>query len=804
MNERLEKLAQAGVSIWLDDLSRDRIETGNLAEVMEEKSVVGVTTNPTIFASAIADGERYDEQVRGLVAEGATTSRVIFELTTEDVRNACDILAPVFDGRPADGRVSIEVEPDLANDTEATIASAQDLWQAVDRPNALIKIPATQEGLAAITTSIAQGISVNVTLIFGVDRYREVMDAYLSGLEAARDNELDLTTIQSVASFFVSRVDGEIDQRLDDIGTDEALALRGKAAVANARLAYAAYLEVLQSDRWTTLAEAGANAQRPLWASTGVKNEDYPDTLYVTELVVADTVNTMPEKTMDAFGDHGEVAGDTVTGRDDEAQRVMDDLAGVGIDLADVLSVLEDEGVSKFKKVMVRARRDSREADGSGLVVSAYRLGLRHREGYEQILDQLVTDRVASRIAAQDATLWGAEAEEEAAKRLSWVDSPTASQSLIPDIDSLRAELSDAGLEHVVLCGMGGSSLAPEVICAGSGLELTVVDSSDPDFVRRVLEDRLQETVVVVSSKSGGTVETDSQRRAFEKAFTDAGIDPGERIIVVTDPGSPLEESAREAGYRVFLADPEVGGRYSALTAFGLVPSGLAGVDVEALLRQAQNLRPELEEDSTDNPALRLGALLGAAHEAGVDKLVLAPDDEAEFFSFGDWIEQLVAESTGKHERGILPVVVPSTEDPNVAAATPDCIQVRFGAESMETKPPALAPSGWSAVLGGEIGGQMLLWEYATAVAGRVIGINPFDQPDVESAKSAARDMLDSGGDAPEPLFTDDGFSVYASEGWLPEGIDSVGGGPGRVVGSDRRRPRVRRGAGLPRSFCTR
>jgi len=350
MNERLNALSTAGVSIWLDDLSRERIETGNLEELITEKSVVGVTTNPTIFASAIADGERYDEQVGQLVEKGESVERVVFELTTEDVRNACDIFAPVAERTEADGRVSIEVEPDLANDTEGTMASARALWAAVDRPNVLIKIPATKEGLPAITASIAEGISVNVTLIFSLERYREVMDAYLSGLEAARDGGLDLSRIRSVASFFVSRVDSEVDKRLDAIGNDDAAALKGKAAVANARLAYAAYQEVVSSERWRLLAEAGAHVQRPLWASTGVKSEDYPDTLYVTELVVADTVNTMPEKTLEAFADHGEVEGDRVTGRAADAQDVFDRLAAVGIDFEDVLLVLEQEGVDKFKK----------------------------------------------------------------------------------------------------------------------------------------------------------------------------------------------------------------------------------------------------------------------------------------------------------------------------------------------------------------------------------------------------------------------------------------------------------------------
>ncbi|MCK5929196.1 MAG: transaldolase, partial [Nocardioides sp.] len=324
MSERLKALADAGVSIWLDDLSRERIETGNLAELVEQKSVVGVTTNPTIFAGAIADGERYDQQVRELVAEGKDVDEVIFELTTEDVRNACDVLAPVAERTADDGRVSIEVEPDLAHDTDATIASAKALWAAVDRPNALIKIPATAAGLPAITAVIAEGISVNVTLIFSVQRYQAVMDAYLEGLEKAKAAGHDLSTIRSVASFFVSRVDSEVDSRLEKIGTDEALALRGRAAVANARVAYGAFEGMLASERWQALAAEGAHPQRPLWASTGVKNPDYPDTLYVTDLVVADTVNTMPEKTLEAMADHGELQGDQVSGRAGEAQEVLD------------------------------------------------------------------------------------------------------------------------------------------------------------------------------------------------------------------------------------------------------------------------------------------------------------------------------------------------------------------------------------------------------------------------------------------------------------------------------------------------
>ncbi len=346
MPEPLKSLSEAGVSIWLDDLSRERIETGNLADLVAQKCVVGVTTNPTIFATAISDGERYTEQVRALAADGADVARTITELTTEDVRRACDVLAPVHAADNFDGRVSIEVEPGLAMDTAGTIAQAKELWSAVDRPNAMIKIPATAPGLPAITAAIAEGISVNVTLIFSLARYREVMDAYLTGLEQAAAKGIDLAGIHSVASFFVSRVDSEVDRRLDAIGSDDAAALRGRAALANARLAHEAFGEVFGSERFGRL--PGANVQRPLWASTGVKDAAYPDTLYVSELVVDGCVNTMPEQTMDAFADHGVVSGDTVTGRADEAREVLAGIAAVGIDFDEVLDLLEREGVDKF------------------------------------------------------------------------------------------------------------------------------------------------------------------------------------------------------------------------------------------------------------------------------------------------------------------------------------------------------------------------------------------------------------------------------------------------------------------------
>ncbi|GAA1831195.1 transaldolase [Pseudonocardia ailaonensis] len=348
---KLAALSEAGVSIWLDDLSRERITSGNLAELIADWNVVGITTNPTIFAGALKDGAAYDAQVRELASRGADVAASIREITVADVQQACDIFSGTWEATGGvDGRVSLEVDPTLARDTEATVAQALDLWKSVDRPNLLVKIPATEPGLPAITRALAEGVSVNVTLIFSVERYRAVMAAYLDGVEQAAANGVAVASLHSVASFFVSRVDTEIDARLDAIGTDEAKALKGKAGVANSRLAYAAYQEVFSSDRYAALEAKGATAQRPLWASTGVKNPEYPDTLYVSELIVANVVNTMPEKTLQAYADHGVTSGDTVTGTAAEAQQVFDALEQVGIDIPDVFLTLENEGVEKFEK----------------------------------------------------------------------------------------------------------------------------------------------------------------------------------------------------------------------------------------------------------------------------------------------------------------------------------------------------------------------------------------------------------------------------------------------------------------------
>ncbi|MEJ7633665.1 glucose-6-phosphate isomerase [Aeromicrobium sp.] len=372
---------------------------------------------------------------------------------------------------------------------------------------------------------------------------------------------------------------------------------------------------------------------------------------------------------------------------------------------------------------------------------------------FDVALRNAIEQRVASRLSAQDATLWGPDAESEAGIRLSWTHLAETSRPLVDEIAELRKQLAAKGLDRVVLCGMGGSSLAPEVICHQDGVPLTVLDSSQPDMVRTALADGLERTIVVVSSKSGGTVETDSQRRAYEQAFKDAGHDPADHIVVVTDPGSPLDEEATGAGNRVFHADADVGGRYSALTAFGLVPSGLAGADIGALLDAAQHAQDAFYADDADNPALRLGVLMGVANRHRIDKLVIADQTR---HGVGDWIEQLVAESTGKLGKGVLPVVVPFENAVNFNPSTADSILVTIGAHVA-----AEAQSGYAAAIDADLGAQMLLWEVAVVIAGRIIGINPFDQPDVESAKKAARELLTGGGEAPSPESTDDGIDIY-------------------------------------------
>lgn len=392
-------------------------------------------------------------------------------------------------------------------------------------------------------------------------------------------------------------------------------------------------------------------------------------------------------------------------------------------------------------------------------------------QAYEAAMHDLVEDRVASRLFAKDATLWGPEAEPEASRRLGWVSLARTSRPLVEDVVATRDALRARGVDRIVLCGMGGSSLGPEVICAAAGADLVVLDSSHPDAVRDVVDHDLSRTAVVVASKSGGTVETDSQRRAYEQAFREAGIDPAERFVVVTDPDSPLDRHATEQGWTVFHADPEVGGRYSALSAFGLVPSGLAGVDLDRLLDEAAAVTPHLLDDSRANPGLRIGALMACAARGGADKVVLgdvSPDNDG----FAAWVEQLVAESTGKESTGILPMDVDTVDAPNFVHPSNDLVLVSLGRAGHLPQ----APSGWAAHVHAPMGAQMMVWEVATAVAGRLLGINPFDQPDVESAKAAARELLDGGAESWAPAFEEHGVQAFVAGDWLPEDVRTLRG----------------------------
>ncbi len=468
-NPNLKALSEAGVSIWLDDLNRPLITSGDLQELIDTKAVVGVTTNPSIFAAALSEGDAYNAQVKDLAQDGKDVDEAVFALTTDDVRNACDIMLPLYEATGGqDGRVSIEVDPRLAADTHKTVEEAKTLRAAVDRPNVHIKIPATVEGLPAISQVLAEGISVNVTLIFSLDRYRGVMNAFLTGLEQARQAGKDLSKIHSVASFFVSRVDTEIDKRLDKIGTDEAKALKGKAGVANARLAYQAYEEVFSTPRWQVLEAEGAHKQRPLWASTGVKDPAYRDTMYVDDLVAPNTVNTMPAKTLEAVADHGDIQGDQVTGNYDDAKDLLDSLERLGVSYADVVGRPRARGRRQVREVLGRAAdrrpggahqgRDRRLVRRGGQVTHVA-LGVvaagPAADAIAQHVPTLVGDRFASRLFAQDATLWGPEAEAESAIRLSWTGLPRSSRPLVGEVSALREHLREQGLDHVVLCGHG-------------------------------------------------------------------------------------------------------------------------------------------------------------------------------------------------------------------------------------------------------------------------------------------------------------------------------------------------------------
>ncbi len=753
VNERLAALTAAGTSIWLDQMSRGMIESGELTRMVEQDSLRGVTSNPAIFEKSILGTADYDEALHEATIEGLSSREIYKRLAIADVQAACDVLRPVYDATGGqDGYVSLEVAPQLAHDTEGTLEEARMYWELVGRPNLMVKIPGTEEGVPAIEQALYEGINVNVTLLFSVDWHRRVMEAFISAMERRLAEDQPLT-VHSVASFFVSRVDSEVDRRLEALGCSD---LGGRAGLANARAAYRAYKEVFHGGRFSQLREAGCPTQRPLWASTGVKTPAYPDTLYVDGLVGPETVNTMPMPTLLAAADHADASQSTV---EQDPQPDLDALREAGVDLDDVTDQLLREGVELFVNAMNnlidgidRARRGGVEAT---LPVD---LAVPVTERVRRATDE----DVARRILELDATLWGPEGTPELADRLGWV---TIAERLAPEAASLREfreELQAEGFTDVLLLGMGGSSLAPEVFrqsygndaARPPGLRLHVLDTTEPLTVRAFGE-RLdpERTLVLVSTKSGGTIETLSLFKHFWARF---GED-GRRFAAVTDPGSGLADLAESHGFRrTFLNDPDIGGRYSALSYFGLVPAALAGVDVEKHLG-----------GPVDGSGVWLGCALGELALRGRDKVAFVVDPPLE--SFGLWVEQLIAESTGKQGRGTFPIA----DEPHGSRYGDDRVFVHLCSGDAENEAFARAraeedhPVITQRFEGpDDLGRIFFQWELATAVAGWVLEINPFDQPNVQEAKDNTARALQEGVEA-EPGALEDLLDGLAAPGYV-------------------------------------
>jgi transaldolase/glucose-6-phosphate isomerase len=737
--------------------------------MVEQDSLRGVTSNPAIFEKAILGSPDYDEQIEELARTGALARAIYQDIAIQDVQEAADVLRSVFDDLDGDdGYVSLEVDPDLAFDSDRTIAQAREYWARVDRPNVMIKIPGTTECLPAIEQAIYEGINVNVTLLFSTEAYVTVAEAYVKGLERRHAEGKDLD-MRSVASFFVSRVDSEVDKRLEAIGRED---LQGQAAVANARAAYQRFEEIFHGERFAELRAAGAHVQRPLWASTGVKNPAYKETKYVEELVGPDTVNTMPMQTLLACAERLEVTGETVR---EDPSAVLDALAEAGIDMNEVTDKLLREGVDAFVTPMekllagVEAKREAIFTGRPETIDSSL------PDELEPLVHELVKraeqERVARRIWSKDDTLWGPAGQPEVADRLGWLTAHETYEDQIDDLEAFAAAVAEEGYTDAMLLGMGGSSLAPEVLRRSYGaaaqhgrLRLHVLDSTDPGAVlaqERAVD--LEHTLFVVSTKSGGTIETLS---LFEHFWS---LRPhGEQFVAITDPGSSLQALAAERGFRrTFCNDPDVGGRYSALTLFGLVPAALTGVDLETLLEGAGVAAEACSVGSTvdGNSGLWLGASLAALALQGRDKLTFVVNEK--IGSFGLWIEQLVAESLGKHGKGILPVTDEPLGDPEVYGEDRVFAYLRDSEdpnEALDAAVRALADAGQPTVTlsasgPADLGRFFFFAEFATAVAGWALEINPFDQPDVQVAKDMTGKLLaeiEGGGSLDEPPDADD------------------------------------------------
>ena len=770
MTNPVQDVQRLGQSIWYDNIRRGLITSGELGRLIE-LGVTGVTSNPTIFEKAIAGSADYDSAILDLAKDGKSTLEIYEGLALDDIRSAADLMLPVYQrAQGADGYVSLEVNPRLAHDAPGTVAEAQRLFQMLDRPNVMVKVPATPQGVDALRQLIARGINVNVTLIFSRDVYRQVARAYIQGLEDLTLAGGDVSKVASVASFFISRVDTAVDALLDEKiqqGQEGLNELWGKWAVGNARLAYQDFANIFggpgrDESAFASLRAKGARPQRPLWASTGTKNPDYSDVMYVQELIGPQTVNTVPQATLDAFLDHGR-AGLNLTNLDGVESDVRA-LADAGIDLDQVSADLLQDGLRSFggsfdtllQNLEEKRQRLSQQAAAQPQTT----LEARFPE-VRSALDEIEGRHVVRRMWRKDHTLWAPE-PTEITDRLDWLHVTEQMCEQAPRLEAFAQEVKDAGYRHVVVLGMGGSSLGPEVL--GQSFEggvqgfprLIVLDSTVPARIRAVAgEIDPARTIFLVSSKSGGTVETLSFYRYFRE-LVDRSLGQeaaGRNFVAITDAGTSLEALGRAEGFRrVFLNPSGLGGRYSVLSYFGLVPAALSGIDVAKLLDRAECLGAGCPScvPTGDNPGAWLGAAMGAFAQRGRDKLTLVTSPSIK--SFGLWVEQLIAESLGKQGKGIIPVAGEPMAPPGQYGDDRWFVYLRVQGDHNGPTDDALAgieAAGFPVVRLQlqdlyDLGAEFFRWEFATALAGAVLGINPFDQPDVQGSKDNTDQVLDT------------------------------------------------------------
>jgi transaldolase/glucose-6-phosphate isomerase len=775
MTTPILRLHELGQSLWFDNIQRRLLvrsadgKKSEMASMIERGDIRGVTSNPSIFNNAIAKTNDYDPVILPLAWSGWDAEQIFWQLAIEDIRDACDLFLDLYretDG--ADGFVSLEVNPTLAQNTEGTLVLAKQLWERVSRPNLMVKIPATQEGLPAIRDAIAAGININITLIFSIERYRAVMDAYLAGLDARITAGLPVHHIASVASFFVSRMDTKVDGLLP-----EGSPLRGKTAIAYTKLAYEEFCKVFAGERFARYQAAGCRLQRPLWASTSTKNPVYPDTLYVNSLIGPNTVDTVPPQTLEAFRDHGK-ANPTLTENLDAARKVIEEVESLGISMDKVTMELEDEGVKTFSDAFVAMLKTIEERRFAAI----HALGSVADPAKRRVAS-LIAEDAPARLWSHDPTLWTGDkpGQDEIRKRLGWLDLPGNSRAALKEIREFVSQVHAEGFTHVLLLGMGGSSLAPEVFSLvfspsiKEGISFSILDSTDPAQVLAADDEFPPEkTLYIVSSKSGGTAEINAM---FSYFWERAGHD-GRHFVAVTDPGTTLEALANARGFRkTFQADPNVGGRYSALTHFGLVPAALMGIDLERLLDRAETMMNQCAADISGarNPGLVLGAILGQAVLDGRDKLTILADNSVA--PLGAWLEQLLAESSGKLGKGIIPVNSEQVAVP--ASYGSDRIFVYLRKEGkLDAAVKALQEAGHPALVFNladayDLGTEFYRWEVAIAFACSVIGVNAFDQPDVQDSKDRTKTKsiayskvkhFDEG----QPLWKEDGIKAFSTK----------------------------------------